>query len=71
MTYYRIKYRNNLWKDWLYFDRYFYKTKKDAEVVAKQYKKQVEPDMELRIEKTTVLNPIKSTKKAKVTVEKA
>lgn len=75
MPRYRIEYYNELWKDWIYFDTYFYVTKKDAQVRVKEYNNH-DLDVKLRITKTTILDekPRRTRRKdlgTKVTTEKA
>jgi hypothetical protein len=66
--FYRIEYWNDLWKDWLDFDQYFYKIEENAQKRVEEYKDH-KTGIKLRIVKTEIL-PSKSKRKNKVSTEK-
>lgn len=67
-VYYKIECWNDLWKDWLSFDQYFYKTEEAAQKRVDEYKEH-KTGTKLRITKTEIL-PSKTKRKNKISTEK-
>lgn len=65
---YQIEYYNKMWKDWIAFDQFFYKSAKDAQARIDEYKESV-PEIRTRIVQTTILEDKPKRKKSKTKVK--
>lgn len=66
---YQIEYYNKVFKDWLAFDQWFYKTKEQAKKQIEFYKKEYS-NFETRIVEIKILEKKPNTKKTKIAIDK-